>query len=151
MKIVDVVGYILNNYPYKNKLTKAKINKIIYLVDWKSSIDNKKQITSINWLFNNYGPDNNDIDISLDLDERITIEIKKNYYGNESYIVKLVKNENFKEPDEENKKVLDFVINVTKDLKWTDFINTVFSTYPITHSEKGSVLNLVELAKKYKK
>lgn len=150
MKIVDIVGYILNNYPHKSELAKARINKIIYLMDWKSSIDRGKQISDIEWIFNHYGPYVDDVENEIRNDERLKISMTFNYYNNPKYLIELTdENVNFNEPNDEEKEILDLVIEVTKKLNWDDFINAVYSTYPITHSEKGSNLNLVKLAKEY--
>ena len=78
-------------------------------------------------------------------------EIYINYYGNEKNIISLKKDEGFNELSEEEKEIVDFVIESTQDLNWGDFINLVYSTYPIIKAEKFSILNLVELAKEYKK
>lgn len=150
MNTIDVIGYILKHYPHKNELAKGRLNKLVYLSDWKSSIDNGKQLTPIEWKFNHYGPYVDDIEIIIGFDDRISINREQNYYGNEKHLVKLDDNKDFVEPNDEDKKIIDFVINVTKGLNWNEFINAVYSTYPIKNSDRGSYLNLVELAKEYK-
>ena len=149
MQLNDLIGYIVMNYKHKDDLSKARLNKIIYLIDWKSAIDREKQITSIEWYFNNYGPYVNDIEISLSFDERFTIEKTRNYFGNEKNIVR-IKTDNFKSPTDEERHIIDLVINLTQDLSWNKFINAVYSTFPIKKTEKGSSLNLVQFAKEYK-
>lgn len=52
MYSIDLVRYIIKNYPNPEELSKARINKIMYLIDWKSAIENEKQITNIKWIFN---------------------------------------------------------------------------------------------------
>ena len=151
MNTIDTVRYFLKNYPHKNELSKGRLNKLIYLSDWKSSIDNEQQITPINWLFNHYGPYVDDIETIIGFDDRIDIKIEKNYYGNDKHLVQLLNDSDFIEPNKNEKEVLDFVISVTKNLNWNEFINAVYSTYPIKISDRGTYLNLVELAKEYEK
>ena len=47
-------------------------------------------------------------------------------------------------------KILDFVINATLPLNYSEFIDLVYSTYPIKVSSRMSELNLVALAQDYK-
>ena len=150
-KILDLVRYILKNYKNKKDLSKARLNKIIFLVDWVSAIRRQKQITPINWYYNYYGPYVKDIEKEIQKDNRFNIDKGINYYGNEKNIISLKKDEGFNELSEEEKEIVDFVIESTQDLNWGDFINLVYSTYPIIKAEKFSILNLVELAKEYKK
>ena len=132
MQLNDLIGYIVMNYKNKDDLSKARLNKIIYLIDWKSAIDKERQITNIEWYFNNYGPYVSDIETSLNFD-----------------IVRIKTNE-FQKPLDEENLIIDLVINLTQELSWNEFINAVYSTFPIKESEKGSSLNLVQLAKEYK-
>ena len=74
MDIKDLVRYIVKNYPNKNDLSKARLNKLIYLIDWKSALDNQEQISNIEWIFNHYGPYVNDIELNLRSDDRFSIE-----------------------------------------------------------------------------
>ena len=150
MNLSDLVRYIVKNYPDSNMLSKARLNKLIYLIDWKSSIDHNDQISDINWIFNHYGPYVNDIETRLLFDERFNIEHTINYYGSEKSIIKLKDDRDFMEPNEKQKMIIDLVIEITKKMNWSNFINTVYSTYPIKVSEKGETLDLVKLANEYK-
>lgn len=150
-KTLDLVRYILKNYKNKKDLSKARLNKIIFLVDWVSAIRRQKQITPINWYYNYYGPYVKDIEQELQKDNRFKINREKNYFGYEKNVVSLKKDEGFNDLNKEEKEIVDFVIENTQDLNWSDFINLVYSTYPIVKAEKFSNLNLVELAKEYKK
>lgn len=149
MQIDDLIGYIVKHYSKKDDLSKARLNKIIYLIDWKSSIDREKQITDIEWFFNNYGPYVSEIELMVMVDPRFKIETTQNYYGSEKNIIRVIEN-NFNEPSPDEKSIIDLVIEVTQNLSWSQFINAVYSTYPIKNSMKGSMLDLVSLAKEYK-
>ena len=124
MNTIDVVRYILKHYPHKNELAKGRLNKMVYLCDWKSSIDNGKQLTPIEWKFNHYGPYVDQIETIIGFDDRFSIAIERNYYGNAKHLVKLDNDSNFAEPNSEDKEVIDFVIESTKTLNWNHFINT---------------------------
>ena len=150
MHLNDLVRYIVKNYPEKKDLSKARINKLIYLIDWKSALDYSEQISDIDWIFNHYGPYVDTVETQLLLDERFKINKTVNFYGSEKNIITLKTDKGFQEPNEKQKKIIDLVINLTSKMNWSKFINTVYSTYPIKHSERGEHLNLVELANKYK-
>lgn len=150
MKIVNLVRYILKVYPHAKELSKARLNKIIYLIDWKSALEHEKQLTEINWKFNHYGPYVNIIEETILSDDRFNIKSTTNIYGNEKNIIEIIQDKDFSEPTEKEQEIIDFVIEKTRKFYWDKFINLVYSTYPIISQEKGSQLNLVELAKEYK-
>jgi uncharacterized protein YwgA len=149
MNNIDLVRYIIVNYPAPDELSKARLNKIMYLVDWKSAIENAEQITNINWIFNHYGPYVNDIENIIIEDPRFNIQRTNNIYGKEKNIIRLEEDSNFREPTENEKNIIDFVIEKTKKFNWKKFIELVYSTYPIISQERGTTLNLVELAREY--
>lgn len=150
MKIVDLVRYVLKVYPHAKELSKARLNKIIYLIDWKSALELEKQLTSIEWKFNHYGPYVNIIEETIQNDDRFRIVSTTNFYGNEKNLIEIIDDKNFSDPTEEEQEIIDFIIEKTRKFYWDKFINLVYSTYPIISQEKGSQLNLVELAKEYK-
>lgn len=147
----DILAYFCLNYPYPNELSKARLVKMLYLADWKNSIEHQNQLTNTNWIFNQYGPYVNDIIETIKYDNRFEIIDKTNSYGSPKQLIKVNDNYNIVNLDEENKKILDFVINATSVLNYSDFIDLVYSTYPIKVSSKMSQLNLVQLAMDYKK
>lgn len=150
MNVIDLVSYIIKNYPNSEELSKARLNKIIYLIDWKSAIEFEKQVTDIKWIFNHYGPYVSEIEVLINSDLRLKIESTTNIYGNEKNIIRLIEDKNFQDPTDKEKEIIDFVIEKTKKFYWNKFIELVYSTYPILSQERGSTLNLIMLAKEYK-
>ena len=151
MQILDLARYVIKNYPSPEELSKARLNKIIYLIDWKNALEHDSQMTDIEWKFNHYGPYVERIENELRSDSRFKIENTINIYGGQKNIISLWEDRYFIEPNEHEREIIDFIIEKTRRLFWNDFINLVYSTYPIISQEKGSVLNLVELSKEYKK
>lgn len=148
----DVIAYILKEYPNKGHLSKARLNKLIYLVDWKSAIDNRKQVTNIKWIYNHYGPYVTDIEkLIRENPDIFKIEKIENFYGNEKNIIKLVdKPKGVNEISKETKEIIHKVFESTKNMNWTTFIDSVYATYPVKNSEKMSEMDLVKFAKEYK-
>lgn len=149
-KLGEILVYLFWKYPNPNELSKARVVKMIYLADWRSAITKGKQITSINWIYNHYGPYVNDIADYVKKDDRFEIKSTTNYWGEFKEVITLKPKEFTIDLDKDTISILDFVIEGTSKLYWNDFIKLVYSTYPIKISVKYTKLNLVELAKKYK-
>lgn len=150
--IKNILHYLLNEYPYPEDLTKTRITKLVYLVDWKSALSRGKQVSDIEWYFDHYGPYVSDVLDVADDDSTVKIRKTTSAYGGIKYVVES-KDNNTPLPytlDEEEKKLVDEVIEDTKNLTWNKFIDYVYSTYPIREKDKYNSLNLVELAKESK-
>lgn len=145
-----LMAYIIRKYDRKEDLSKARLNKIIYLIDWKSALLTGEQMTDIKWLFNHYGPYVNTIEEYIKNDNRFTIDETLNNYNNKKFLVSLKKHFEFPEPDADKKNIIDSIIEITQPMPWSTFIHSVYSTYPIRVSEKGAYLDLAHLAKQYK-
>lgn len=148
--LTDIAVYLHMNYPYPSELSKARMVKMLYLIDWKASIDLERQITNTDWVFNHYGPYVPEIIDLFKRDDRFEISSTTNSYGESKELIELVKKPDAINIPAEEKSIVDFVINICKPLRWDEFIKLVYSTYPILVSSKFSRLNLVELAKEYK-
>ncbi len=147
----EILVYLFWKYPNPNELSKARVVKMIYLSDWRSAIISGKQITSINWIYNHYGPYVNDIIDYIRQDNRFEITSTTNYWGEFKEVISLKKQNISVSLNKETTDILDFVIEGTSKLYWNDFIKLVYSTYPIKNSVKYTELNLVDLADEYKK
>jgi len=153
-KINEILHYFIQNYPYKDELSKTRITKMVYLADWIYSVKYHKQLTNINWYFDHYGPYVNDVYNAALSDKDIEILCTQSAFGNRKELFTFKDNfkvkDNFHLNDKEI-EVLDEVINNTKYLNWNDFIKYVYSTYPIKTQKRYTTLNLPELAIEIKK
>lgn len=145
----EVMGYFCLNYPYPSELSNARLTKLVYLSDWFNCLVYGKQITDINWLFNHYGPYVDDVIDTARMDDTFMINLTKNHYGDNKIIISC--NKDYKPYiSNEMRDVMDFVIEKTKSMYFNDFIDYVYSTYPISSQSRFINLDLVELAKEYK-
>lgn len=147
----ELIRYIILHYPNPNELSKPRLVKLIYLIDWKYTIETGFQYTQIRWIYNHYGPYVNDV-INL-MKKKKTIFKVDSYQNNYEGIT-----DKFSLIDEteillENniKEIADKFIEYTYKLTWTEFINLVYSSFPIKSNLKYSTLNLEDLAIEFNK
>ena len=88
-KLKNIIAYFCTNYPYQKELSKARLVKMLYLADWKNSIENGRQLTDTKWIFNQYGPYVNDIIDYLKSDKRFEIINEINSYGAPKQLISL--------------------------------------------------------------
>jgi hypothetical protein len=129
---------------------------MVYLADWFSAQKYNTQLTGIHWYFDHYGPYVSDVYDEAIRDRKLTIKHDVSAYGSPKEIIAL-KNPNetedlrLEELDQKDKEILEEVIESTKYLYWSEFIDYVYSTYPIRTSKRYSNLNLVQLAQEEKR
>ncbi|MDD3419016.1 MAG: Panacea domain-containing protein [Candidatus Gastranaerophilales bacterium] len=152
----DIILYICKKYPHKNELSNARLTKLVYLSDWKNVLNNGRQLSGIDWIFNHYGPFVDDVLQEAQFnDDLFTVSYEKTIYGNLKQVINIRKNIET-EIDEDDlldanaRGIINAVIEKTSPKSWNQFIQMVYSTYPVLTSEKGTHLNLIELRKKYK-
>ncbi|MCC9655602.1 Panacea domain-containing protein [Rhodopirellula halodulae] len=146
----DIIAYLLKHYPHKNELSNARLTKMVYLADWRNAVLARRQLTDIDWYFDNYGPFVSDVKQAVQQEPDIfTVRKTENLYGNSKTLIEL--NDDSYQPSlsKATKEVLDHVIETTKQLGWNGFISLVYGTYPIASSPRYSMLDLVALASKY--
>jgi hypothetical protein len=151
-KLVDVMVYLCSVYPRKSDLSNARLTKLIYLADWKFALKHGRQITNIEWVFDQFGPFVFEVkDVANDNPEIFTVENTETIFGTPKMLIKL--KDGYPEPvlDVEEKEILDWVIEKSKRLPWNEFIRLIYSTYPILSQDRGTSLDLVKLADEYRK
>ncbi len=149
--IVDIVAYFCKNYPYKNELSKARLTKLVYLADWHSAIVNRHQISDIQWKFNHYGPYVEDVVRIAERHYAFDIVQTHNCYGSGKTVIRIM-DENYSTNLTRGEiQILEYVIEKTEQLNFNDFIELVYSTYPVVSSRRGDFFDLVKLAEEYEK
>lgn len=149
--ILDLSVYIFRNYPNPLQLSKPRLVKIIYLIDWKHSLDFGEQATDIKWFYNHYGPYVDDVidEIKAAKDDFEVTTYLNPFGGGNSDRIKLI-SQRMVDLSPSVKSTSDIIIAKTNEFEWTTFISIVYSTHPVKTSSKYTHLNLIEDAKKYK-
>lgn len=146
-KIKNVTAYICAKYPHKSELSKARVTKLVYLADWKSAQRSEKQLTNINWYFHNYGPYVDDVVNKASEDSRFNIISTTTMYGDSKTLFSIKEGADFEQGlSASDMKIIDSVIDDTKNLYWDSFIKYVYDTFPIRETDRHKELDLVELA-----
>lgn len=151
-KLIDIITYLYKVYPNQQELSKTRLIKLIYLIDWKNCLQYEVQLTQINWRFDHYGPYVEDVmNIIYEKNNFFGVEEYTNAYGGRSIRVKLIDKKYKPDLSKKEIEVINFIINKTSPLNFNELINLVYSTYPIKSNPKYSNLDLVEEAKQYKR
>lgn len=145
----DAIAYICKHYPHRDQLSNARVTKMIYLADWRSAIKRGRQVTDTSWVFDYYGPFVYDILDTAKKDPAFEVRPTRNIYGAPKDLLRVARDATYPSLDQDEKDILDFVINSTADKNWDEFIHLVYSTYPILARERHTKLNLEDLAGEY--
>lgn len=145
----DVIVYLVDRYPYKDELSNARVTKMVYLADWRAAIQNREQITTVKWEFNHYGPWVPDVIETAKSDPDLEVYTGETMYGSPKKLIRTTSDAAVSHLRLWESAALDHVIEQTKDLNWSQFIELVYSTYPIVSKSRYSDLDLVALAADY--
>lgn len=153
-KLLEVVFHIC--FHARNlgiSLPKARLVKLVYLADWKSAIETGHQITEIKWFYNHYGPYVKEV---IDLIDNNPNFVSRNYINNfgkraEKIDLRDQISYDFSSSilSEQDRQIIDYISDITKNMGYSEFLRLVYSTYPIIKSEKYNFLDLVKLANEY--
>lgn len=152
-KLRDVMIYLCFHYRHKEDLSKARLTKMVYLADWKYALDTGAPITDIKWHFDHYGPYVDKVVRLARKNDHFNVERRINERGAWKDLIQLKSEHpnvmlNLKRSE---KKALNYVIKKTEPLYWNGFISLVYSTFPIAVSDRGTDMDLKELAEYYRK
>lgn len=142
----DVLAYYCENYPYQDELSNARLTKMVYLADWRSSLLHGRQITSIKWHFHHYGPFVEDILNTALGDPGFSVEYTRNLLGESKALIGLNRAADYPSLSDDDREILDFVIEKTSPLHWQPFMRLVYSTYPVATQQRYESLDLPRLA-----
>jgi hypothetical protein len=150
-KLQSIIAFICKNYPHDSELTKARLTKMVYLADWVSAILDDRQLTDVNWIFNHYGPYVEDVVDAARSSAGFKMETQPTMYGNAKSVISFDGDDRAIDLTDKEKNILSAVISKTKTMYFNSFIDYIYSTYPVKTKERYSTLDLVALAKDFKK
>lgn len=68
----NILHYLVDKYPYPDDLTRLRVTKLIYLIDWKAVQKTGQQLTNITWSLGQYGPTTETIVETVDKNPGLT-------------------------------------------------------------------------------
>lgn len=149
-RVINILDYLYLQYPNSNQLSISRVMKLLYLIEWRYAITKFEKLTDIEWMQTEYGPFYKTLRSIYNESSNYEVTIKLDDKNREqTVIIFLNKKENLSLKDEA-KKVVDFVINHCKDYSWTELNNLVNSTYGVLNTPQGQIIDVVNLARKYR-
>lgn len=145
-KLRHVIRYLCSHYPHLSELSNARLTKMVYLADWESSRMTGKQITDIEWYFNNYGPFVDDVRLEAEHDTAIEVVHTNTMFGTPKVQIRLINPNVEIRLQKSEMEILNKIIESTKDKFWNAFIRYVYDTYPVKNSPRYTSLDLPLLA-----
>lgn len=149
-RVINILDYLYSQYPNPNQLSISRVMKLLYLIEWRYAITKFQKLTDIEWLQTEYGPFYKSLRLIFDESSNFNVLIKKDDYNKEQIIIDFLNRKENLAAKVETKEVVDFVIAHCKDYNWSELNNLVNSTYGVINTPQGQIINVVELAKKYK-
>lgn len=150
-RVINILDYLYLNYPNSNQLSMSRVMKLLYLIEWRYAITKFKKLTDIEWLQTEYGPFNKSLRTIFNESSNFDVSIKIDDNNKEQIIIVFLNKKENLEAHEETKEVVDFVIQHCKDYSWSELNNLVNSTFGVINTPQGQIINIIQLAKKYKK
>lgn len=145
----NILHYLIDRYPYPDDLTRLRVAKLIYLIDWKAVQETGHQLTNITWSLNQYGPTTETIAEAVNIDPELTFSETVSNFGTKKYMLNATPNHKLRPYNlsPEDSYLIDTVINETKNLFWNDFMDHVYETPPVVQAKSYGVLDLENVAK----
>jgi len=156
--IKDLAAYLLKrsgdagpllSFFVSPELPSEKLARLVFLCDWKHSLDHGEQITDLEWSvsgFGSFGDVVNEVKKHPDL-----FDLRS--YGHmyrPDEVVRLVDEDYQPELEDSEMDVAREIADLERKLNWAEFSQILYSTYPLLRSHSSKRSNLVELAKEYK-
>ncbi len=149
-KIQQITGYYLEKSNNRS-ISKMRLTKIIYLCDWFFSLVHHKKMTNLEWEYH-YCIDTSSLDHQIRYCHPFSITMSKGLVEREEYnLLFPLKESEFNLLNENEKKVIDYVIEKTEYLFYNDLINFVYSTYPLQEDTIYRKIDLLGSAARFHK
>lgn len=144
----QAIVYLLHQHPKKENLYLEQLAKILYLIDWKHTLEAARPYTDLQWVYESSGPWSDELDKIAQDDD---LEVIRNAYRRNYDIIRL------RHPGELSVSLGETAINVighiireTVNLNIDEFNKLVYSTYPMVTTQRSHTINLLKAAREYK-
>lgn len=127
-KTKDVVRYLAKTYPCPYDLTRARLVRLLFLVDQERIEQTGEPLTNIRWTYGNYGPNAPSVTKAMEKDRALVIQKISTNMGPAKYIVRA----NTPLPytgatlKDKEKESIEKVIEETRALSWNRFVEYMY-------------------------
>lgn len=139
----DILSYICHHYRDTQDLSEDALAKMVYLADWKSALDRNLRLTNYRWHFGETGP------VVEGVDFKAPTQSPKERGGILS-IFRFHDAKTYPTLNDDDRRILNIVINTANTKGWTGITRLVYSTYPFVTQARHAHLDLLKLAKEYR-
>lgn len=137
----QALAYIASVADRRVPLTVLRITTLLYMSDWRSALQLKRQITDVNWV------------------QPFVIKMSEVFHRLHAEMGVTIKDDQiFGAPvtgspplSDAARGCIDFVLLSESRMGWTEFFRLAYSTYPMFSQPAQATLNLIELAEKYER
>ena len=134
------------------KLPSDRLVKMLYLVDWKHSIDYGFQATNLQWFADSLGPFDTQLPGLVEkLPNLFAIHQLSDTVEDSPVEIECIDHTYSPRLIDSERKAVDHILKVTSGKTWPQIVRLVFATFPMMSKHRYSSLNLPELAVEYKK
>lgn len=150
-RVINILDYLYLQYPNSNQLSISRVMKLLYLIEWRYAITKFVKLTDLEWMQTEYGPYYKSLRSIFNESSNFEVLLKLDDNKNEQTVITFLNRKENLNIKDETKEVIDFVIQHCKDYSWKELNNLVNSTYGVLNTEQGQIIDVLSLAKKYKK
>lgn len=149
-RVINILDYLYLQYPNSNQLSISRVMKLLYLIEWRYAITKFEKLTDLEWMQTEYGPYYKSLRSIFNESSNFAVSIKLDDNKKEQIVIIFLNKKENLNLKGETKEVVDFVIDHCKNYSWTELNNLVKSTYGVLHTQQGQIIDVVNLAKKYR-
>jgi hypothetical protein len=143
----QATAYLSRHMPRDEQLDYDLLEVMLYLADWKSTLEQNAPITELDWYNGAHGPFaprlrtilHDSMILGLP-GEHVVLHVSP----------RLSESSAWEDLDKTDIHVLQHVLSTVKRLRGNNLSRLVYSTYPMLSAPSRSTLNLSEIAKDYK-
>jgi 3-dehydroquinate synthase class II len=149
-RVINIIDYLYLNYPNSNQLSISRVMKLLYLIEWRYAITKFEKLTDVEWMQTEYGPFYRALRSIFNESSNFEVSIKLDDNNREQTVIVFLNKKENSNLREETKEVVNFVIVHCKDYSWSELNNLVNSTYGVLNTQQGQIIDIVNLAIKYR-
>lgn len=132
------------------ELPSEKLARLVFLCDWKHSLDYGGQITDLEWSVSGFDSFGEVLGEIKEYPEMFELR-SQGHVRRRDEVVRLVDESYQPQLEDSEKEVADDISEIDRKLNWAEFSQVLYSTYPLLVSQPGRRSNLAELANEYKR